>query len=373
MSSDWASWLARWSDAGLIDAAAAERIRAFEHARSGSGRLRWPVLIALTFGALMIAGGILLFVAANWDVLSPARRFGLVLALVAGFHVAGAWTGDRFHAMSVALHGIGTVALGAGIALSGQIFNLDEHWPGGVMLWAAGAALAWALLRDTPQLALVAILAPAWLVGEWVVATRQGEFHESNGPIAASGIFLLALTYMTAAGPGRLTLERRTLLWIGTVALALSAPFLAIFAWEPWPDSTPVPTLAVGCGVAFGVPLLLAARLRGTDAWPNAVAAVWIVALFVVRPVVGGIAVYAWWALGSIGLVGWGLWDSRSERINLGAAFFAATVLTFYFSQVMDKLGRSASLVGLGVLFLGGGWALERMRRRLVEQARSGA
>jgi uncharacterized membrane protein len=64
--------------------------------------------------------------------------------------------------------------------------------------------------------------------------------------------------------------------------------------------------------------------------------------------------------------------DSRTERINLGAAFFAATVLTFYFSQVMDKLGRSASLVGLGVLFLGGGWALERMRRKLVEQARGG-
>jgi hypothetical protein len=39
----------------------------------------------------------------------------------------------------------------------------------------------------------------------------------------------------------------------------------------------------------------------------------------------------------------------------------------------MDKLGRSASLVGLGVLFLGGGWALERVRRRLVEQSREAA
>jgi hypothetical protein len=32
----------------------------------------------------------------------------------------------------------------------------------------------------------------------------------------------------------------------------------------------------------------------------------------------------------------------------------------------MDKMGRSASLIGLGVLFLGGGWALERTRRRLI-------
>jgi hypothetical protein len=34
----------------------------------------------------------------------------------------------------------------------------------------------------------------------------------------------------------------------------------------------------------------------------------------------------------------------------------------------MDKLGRSASLIGLGILFLGGGWLLERTRRRLLAQ-----
>jgi hypothetical protein len=38
----------------------------------------------------------------------------------------------------------------------------------------------------------------------------------------------------------------------------------------------------------------------------------------------------------------------------------------------MDKIGRSASLMGLGVLFLGGGWAIEQTRRRLVSRARGG-
>ena len=33
---------------------------------------------------------------------------------------------------------------------------------------------------------------------------------------------------------------------------------------------------------------------------------------------------------------------------------------------LMDKLGRSASLIALGVLFLGGGWELERIRRQLL-------
>ncbi len=46
------------------------------------------------------------------------------------------------------------------------------------------------------------------------------------------------------------------------------------------------------------------------------------------------------------------------------------TLIAFYFSTVMDKLGRSASLVSFGLLFLLGGWKLEQLRRKLV--ARTG-
>jgi hypothetical protein len=81
---------------------------------------------------------------------------------------------------------------------------------------------------------------------------------------------------------------------------------------------------------------------------------------------------YLWWALGASGLAAWGVFEARSERINLGTAIFAATVLTFYFSQVMDKIGRSASLIGLGLLFLVGGWTLDKVRRRLVFRAQGG-
>lgn len=374
MNSDWPSSLTRWTEAGLIDTETADRIRAFEQSQSGSGRLRWPILIALAFGALMIGGGVLLFVAANWQALSPSQRFALVLLLVSGFHVAGAVTATRFHAMSVALHGLGTVSLGAGIALAGQIFNLDEHWPGGIMLWAAGAAIAWAVLRHVPQMALFATLAPAWLASEWIVVAGENQIGTSGARVLAAGVFLLALTYMTAAGPERLTHARRALLWLGSAATAASAPALAVVAWEVgwgYPErSLSTMALSIGVTVAFGVPLLLALFLRDRSVWPNVLAAVWVCLLFLVRPAFGGVAVYAWWAVGAIGLVAWGLRDSRAERINIGAMFFAATVMTFYFSQVMDKLGRSASLVGLGLLFLGGGWALERMRRRLVEQTR---
>jgi hypothetical protein len=36
----------------------------------------------------------------------------------------------------------------------------------------------------------------------------------------------------------------------------------------------------------------------------------------------------------------------------------------------MDQLSRSGSLMALGILFLGGGYLVERARRRLIAQIR---
>ena len=134
----------------------------------------------------------------------------------------------------------------------------------------------------------------------------------------------------------------------------------------------------------FG-PLALAFALRRTAAWTNAVAAVWVLVIGTFHPAnsdtSAALPVFAWnslgpyiWAgAGALGLVGWGLLERRRERINLGVAGFGLTVIIFYFSNVMDKLGRSASLIGLGVLFLFGGWSLERARRGLVARVGGGS
>ncbi len=167
----WEKDLQRWVDAHLIDEAAAERIRQFER-ESGRGRLRWPAILAVGFGVLMLCAGILLFVAAHWDELSPGQRFSLVLSMVAAFHVAASLLGAKVPAIGMALHVAGTATLGAGIYLAGQIFNLEEHWPGGIMLWALGAVLAWVILRQWPQALLAAVLIPWWLGGEWSLATE---------------------------------------------------------------------------------------------------------------------------------------------------------------------------------------------------------
>jgi uncharacterized membrane protein len=157
------SHLKRWVDARIIDFSTADRIREFESVQTPQRQSNWMVVLAIAFGAVMLGAGVLLFVAAHWDDLSPSQRFALVLTMVAGFHVAAGLLMERLRALGIALHAIGTIALGGGIFLAGQIFNLQEHWPGGIMLWAIGALIAWMILQDTAQAVIAAILIPTWL------------------------------------------------------------------------------------------------------------------------------------------------------------------------------------------------------------------
>ena len=369
MADVWQDRLQRWVSAGLLDAAAAGRIRAWEAGQQPSqeqeATVRWPVRLAIALGGLLLSAGVLLFVAAHWDALPPGARFTLVIGALAGFHGAGALADERSPALATTLHACGTVALGGGIFLSGQIFHLQEHWPSGLLLWALGAWLGWALLRDWPQAMLAAILTPAWLVGEWTVAVGR----HRGGSVLGVGVLLLALVYLGALPDPRGTARatRRALVWIGGLAL-IPATLLFIAAAHDDPvgrGDLPGRLSAVGWLVAAGGPLAFSWWLRRAPSPVLLALAAWTAA----GPVLVGLrgaAPYLWAGTLSLGVVAWGIVERRSERINLGVAGFAGTVLVFYFSSVMDRLGRSASLIGLGLLFLGGGWALERARRRLV-------
>ena len=71
-----------------------------------------------------------------------------------------------FPGLSTTLHAVGTVSTGAAIALVGQIFNIQEHWPAAVLMWALAALAGWILLRDQAQETLTLLLFPAWMLSE---------------------------------------------------------------------------------------------------------------------------------------------------------------------------------------------------------------
>jgi uncharacterized membrane protein len=362
--------ISAWQAAGVIDAETAARIRAFESQQASMERLRWPVLVALGLGGLVICAGVLLFVAAHWEQLSPGERFSIVVILTAVFPALGAFAAPRFPALATTLFAVGTVTTGAGIFMSAQIFNLEEHWPNGILLWAIAALGGWLLLRDWPQAAMLAILAPAWLASDWSVRTEN---YHGGAQIMLAGLTCLALAYFTVDRDKRDSGARVALVRIGGLALLPGLAILVAVNEATLQRNQAAPLSAgaevIGWIVALGVPLAMAFYTRGQRAWVNGVAAMWVVVLGLIArhaSLEHSVGSYVWLAIGAAGLIAWGMSERVKDRVNVGVAAFALTVVGFYFSNVMDRLDRSASLVGLGLLLIAGGWGMERMRRRLV-------
>ena len=373
-----------WLAAGIVDSTAADRILAFESTQEHRSSLRWPVFVALLFGGILLAAGVTLFVAAHWATLSPAFRFTLVLLMVAVFHVAGALLAESFPALSITFHAIGSATLGAAIFLAAQIFNLHENWATGILLWAIGAAAGCLLLRQWPQAAALALVVPAWLIGQWDIAT---EHAVGGNRVLGFGLLLTSLCYLSALVGGQHSPVRRTLAWIGGIAILPCAGLAIAFANDEvryYNNNSPLSpsTLVLFWIVAIATPLLLALVLRGRAVWMNLVAALWTGALIFAaarsrhydfragysQSLKWIVFLYLLCALGPVGLTAWGLHEKRKERVNLGIVAFAISVVFFYFDSFMGKLGRSFSLVILGLLCILGGYALEVTRRRLLSR-----
>jgi uncharacterized membrane protein len=378
---DFESLLNRWQSAGVLDAEAAGRIRAYELEQERPSGLRWQGIVALILGAILLACGVVLFVSAHWDEMGPGARFVLVLGMVAVFHVGGARARESFRGLSTALHAVGTVSTGAAIALVGQIFNIQEHWPAAVLLWAIAAAAGWILLQDEAQQTLTLLLFPAWIVAEF---SYSAEGH--IGEFVYLGRFLIvwAVLYLTFFLGSKHKIVQGILFAAAAIEAVVGIE-MALQGWSSWGNQT---SLSLGTRtwgwVDFAVlPLLFALfRLRKSLA-PVAVAIVFSIALpwcngtwtDTSNVVNGGqsyvrsgpnLAAHALVAAFAVFVIWWGVRQASRALVNLGIVGFAIAVVWFYFSDIFDKVGRSLGLIGLGVLFLAGGWALEKTRRGLL-------
>jgi hypothetical protein len=402
--------LNRWQSAGVLDAETAARIRTHEAQpsvdaptglrdrgpqRQGPEKLplasrveqqvhvagvEWQGITALILGAILLACGVVLFVSAHWDELGPGARFMLVIAMVAVFHIGGGFARSSFHGLSTALHAVGTVATGAAIALVGQIFNIQEHWPAAVLLWALAALAGWALLRDQAQQTLALLLIPAWMFSEISFYT-DGRIGENV--YEGRFLFLWAILYITffiaSRRPPRRVVQG-ILFAVSCVALLYGTVGMS-GGWNSWQNQ---PSVSFGMRVwawtaIAAVPLVIAAFHGHKGLIPIAAAIACSIALpWCYGPYTERISgntisgyrpnlmAYALVAAFAVFLCWWGVRLVSRALVNFGIVAFAAAVGWFYFSDIMNKLNRSLGLIGLGILFLVGGWALEKMRRRIL-------
>jgi hypothetical protein len=376
--------LNRWQKAGVLDAEAARRIRAFELELTRPAGLRWQGMVALILGAIALACGVVLFVSAHWDDIGPGLRFALVVAMVAVFHLGGAWAREHFHGLSTALHAVGTVSTGAAIALVGQIFNIQEHWPAAILLWAIAAAAGWILLQDEAQQILTLLLFPAWILSELIFAVDR---HIGDDVYPGRFLIVWAVLYLTIF----LGSKRKIAQGVLFAASAIAALVGIVILMEGWRSSGQQTFLSFGTRVWGWVdiavlPLCIALIRLRKSLVPVAVAIAFSIPLPWCQRVwtesydYGGgnhgslvrnepnLAAHALVAAFAVFIVWWGVRQASKALVNLGIVGFAIAVGWFYFSDIYDKGHRALGLIGLGILFLAGGWALEKARRRLIDR-----
>lgn len=394
---EYESFLNRWLSAGVIDADSAARIREWESAQSAAPYpvrpaesrsethvtgIAWQGRVALILGGILLASGVILFVSAHWDQLGPAMRFLLVTAMVSIFHLGGAFVRGKYPATSTALHAIGTISTGAAIALVGQIFNIQEHWPAAVLMWCIAALAGWIFLQDQAQQTLTLLLFPSWLICEWSYAAQN---HIGAEVYIGRFLFVWAVLYLTLF----IGTQHRVVRGILFAASAVAAPasmFFLLKSWHSWYGVQALPPLQTRVwgwiGIALIPVLISLLRLRKSTipvlaAIAFVIALPWCMRVWVEHYHYGNnygaytqqepnLAAHAIVAVFCVFLIWWGVRQVSRGLVNFGTVAFGATVAWFYFSDLFDKMGRSLGLIGLGILFLAGGWALEKTRRGLL-------
>jgi hypothetical protein len=379
---DFESLLTRWQTAGVLDAETSNRIRAWESEQKRPAGLRWQVIVVLILGAMLLACGVALFVSAHWDEMGPGARFAVVLGMVSLFHLGGGWARSRFHGLSTALHAVGTLSTGAAIALVGQIFNIQEHWPTAVLMWTLAALAGWILLHDEAQQTLTLLLFPAWILSEFLFSADE---HIGTNVYAGRFLIVWAVLYLTFFLGSKRKILQGILFTVGAI-VSVESIIILLVGWRSWSGNQtylPLGLRTWGWVDIAVLPLLFAAFKFRKSLIPVVVAITFSIALpwcikIQTQHLDNGafhntytyslpnLAAHALVAAFAVFIIWWGVHLTSRALVNLGIVGFALAVGWFYFSNIFDKVGRSLGLIGLGILFLAGGWALEKTRRNLV-------
>ena len=141
--------LPAWVRDGIVSEEGARRLAQayqLDDLTAESSRLLSAVIF--TSGSLLLGGGLISFVAANWEDISTPLKLTLLFSALLGFHGGGYVLWHRFgwRRLGHALIFCGCLVFGANIGLIAQIFHISGDWYGAFGLWAVGSlAVAWAI------------------------------------------------------------------------------------------------------------------------------------------------------------------------------------------------------------------------------------
>jgi uncharacterized membrane protein len=371
-----------WITDGLVDRGTADRLIA---ASGRSGSRQHTAAILGTGGGALIALGLILLVASNWQMIHPWVKIGVLVALMWVAYALGV----RFrvcpgHRPRI---GDGLMLLGgllflSGIALVSQIYQLNSRPDLGLLFWWAGT-LVLSLATGSKPLYFGVLLGGVIWFGMALVEPASilflGPDGLNNDGTRLMGAQLLAGTFLMGTGA---FMERGRLRDLAGITfhsgLLLVHLVLFLFAYAELRVGSNAPAVPLGPLTFFTILAVfglvgLVARPRH-DLWAPAVLGLVPAILVILLPDSGmgapALAISSMVVLAALdcGLVWRGSRTGRTGWVNLGFAFIAINLICIYGKYLGTMLSGGLFFLVTGLVVLAIGVAAESQRRRLMRR-----
>ena len=354
------------------------------------GRL---IVILVTLGAILAGAGVIILVSANWQEIPRLVKMGLALVLVAAVYYFGYWLKylKSYPRAGGAIIFVGAMVFGASLFLIGQQYHMPIDDPRLLGWWFVGVIPVAYFTRSKAVLTLSILAALGGLgykTGDWLQGINDVQYaFLAFYLLLGAGLYSIGAVH---ARYPRLKYYTPRYQIFGLIVLLLVMYILSfrdlfngstLAAWNF--SSLPlvfVIVFHIAAVVAVGGALWSLAldynrkQVSGTRSSDLAgiivVAVISYFALFlpflspVSYTIIFNIALLA----AILGLIFLGYFQGTSHLVNIGLVFFGLMVIGRYFDLTWDLLPRSAFFIAGGLLLLGVGILLERLRRRTLKQ-----
>ena len=411
--------LAIWIQKGFITEETAKQLSiAYELDNLKHESTRLLSAVIFTIGGLLLGGGLISFVAANWEVIPTPIKLALLFSALLGLHTVGFWLwhSKNWRRLGHALIFCGCLVFGANIGLVAQIFHISSNWYGGFGAWALGSlAMAWAIrswivgvlalgtsfiwflgfqtdhdqsASAYPLVLAIALLPLAWIIrsrvlyagtllgiilSACVLAGYQGSGRQLLFTMAAGGMFMWTLGELHRSARWRTEFANITRA-LGLALLALTA-----YVWsfhDLWDVSGYGPMRSLWAFLFFSLSiafsLLMWARARPTQ--PLLTAGVLLAGgILCASSLLSGASAnmsngeflftittnLAALILAAI-IIGVGLIDERRLAFWLGSLYLVLLILSRFLEYETSLLVKSAAFLACGVTVIIAGISYEK-------------
>jgi|688.fasta_scaffold02358_6 uncharacterized membrane protein len=364
----------------VLDSAQRDQILGRMQAGASRSSAALIITVLASFGALLVAAGVLYLIGYHWTEFSPGVQLGIAGGFWLAVHAAAALCVHQpghYPRVGAALELLAMLLFIGMVGLVAQIYHIDSEQPWAFLAWWA-CYLPLLLWRGSPGLLLVWTLAfLIWSLlqsHEWLRIRHVGAYANAGALYAVCGLgALFSALSLLSSTTARAGFQR---LWgpLGSLGGFLGLYLLSFreahWTTEPgWLKLVPsaLASILAACALAaawrrsapreeFQLPMLLITLALCTPPilWHSSA---W-------GPLIGNLI-----TVGYLIFLAWrGVRTQRTQELNLSVALFALLVFTRYLEYLWDKLEGAYAFLATGALLLTLGWLLELRRRSLLRR-----